>query len=72
MQHYVFLGENRSVLGVWVARDARDAVRLQLELSLTYPDCETLVRPARDYESLKAGHQDYDFAGLEPSPSALH
>jgi hypothetical protein len=66
MRHFLFVGDKREVLGVWTVDDQVAATRLQLKLGLMYPDCETVLDQAADYESLKAGHADYEFGGLEP------
>ena len=68
MRHFLFVGDKREVLGVWVADDALAGRRLRLELELKYPDCETYVDEARDYESFKAGFADYEFGEIEPAP----
>ena len=65
-RHFVFVGDKRDVLGVWVVEDSVQATRLQLQLELMYPDCETVVKSAEDFESFKARCSDYEFGDLEP------
>ena len=62
----MFVGDQREVLGVWVADDHITATKQQLQLTLTYPDCETIAEDADDYETLKEGYADYEFGDLEP------
>jgi hypothetical protein len=68
MRHYLLLGDERQVLGVWEAADDVAAARFVLKLSLSYPDCTTVIERARDFESFKAVHGDLDFDGIEPEP----
>ena len=72
MRHFLFVGDQREVLGVWVVDDEVSATRLQLNLALMYPDCETVVDNAADFESFKAGYADYEFGSLEPDPFSRH
>ena len=67
MRHFVFVGDQREVLGVWVADDIVAATRLRLELELTYPDCVMRGSDADDYETFKASHTEYEFGDIEPS-----
>lgn len=72
MKHFLFVGDNREVLGVWEVDDEVQATRLQLNLSLMYPDCETIVDNAADYESFKRGYAEYEFGNLEPDHYRVH
>jgi hypothetical protein len=71
MHHFLFVGDKREVLGVWVVEDEVSATRLQLRLGLMYPDCRTVVDEAQDFETLKAGHADYEFGAIEPDLSPV-
>ncbi|MBK6685792.1 MAG: hypothetical protein IPG45_15075 [Deltaproteobacteria bacterium] len=71
MRHYLLLGDERQVLGVWEAPDDVAAARFVLKLSLAYPECTTVVDRASDFESFKAGHGDFDFDGIEPEPVSM-
>lgn len=66
MRHYCFVGDDQDILGVWVADDEIAAARLQLNLELMYPDCETVVRKSSSYESLKQDLGHLEWGDLEP------
>ena len=66
MRSFLFVGDKREVLGVWVVDDEKVARKLRLKLELTYPDCQTIVRRSADYETLKADHDEFEFGSLEP------
>lgn len=76
MLNFVFVGDPggssalarpREVIGVWVLESEAAAQRMLLSLSLTYPDCATILQKTSDYESLKASRRgEYEFGSLEP------
>lgn len=66
MRNFLFVGDKREVLGVWVTDDDVAARRLHLKLSLMYPNCKTVVDQSADFETLKADHRQFDFGNLEP------
>jgi len=68
MRHYLLLGDQRQVLGVWETPDDVAAARFGLQLTLSYPDCTTVIERADDFETFKADHQDLNFEGIEPEP----
>jgi len=69
MQHYLLVGDEREVLGVWTADTEMSATRLKLELELKYPDCETLEAGAKDFDSFKSTAEQYDFGEIIPIPT---
>ena len=70
MRHYLLVGDQKEVLGVWMADCEMSASRLKLELELKYPDCETLKHDAQDFESFKSDiEQSYDFEDIIPIPT---
>ncbi|MCC7386312.1 MAG: hypothetical protein IT384_30995 [Deltaproteobacteria bacterium] len=66
MRNFLFVGDKREVLGVWVADSDADAKRLRLKLSLKYPNCQTIVGQSPDFEALKARYREFEFGALEP------
>ena len=70
MKHYLLVGDQKEVLGVWMVDGEMSASRLKLELELKYPDCETLERDAQDYESFKSNiDESYDLDDILPIPA---
>ncbi len=37
-----------------------------LKLSLTYPNCRTILERTADFEAFKSRYQDLEFGNLEP------
>jgi hypothetical protein len=68
MTHYLLVGDDHEVLGVWTANTELSASRLKLQLALKYPDCETLEAGAEDFESFKSSVDQYDFGDIMPIP----
>lgn len=66
MRHFLLVGDDREVLGVWEAKDATQAARLRLELSLSFPGCRTLMDIAHDFDAFKARITDYDLKDVVP------
>lgn len=66
MRHYLLVGDDREVLGVWEAEDEKHAARLRLELALSFPGCRTLMDIAQDFEAFKARVRDYDLDDVVP------
>ncbi len=66
MRHYLFVGDQHEVLGVWEVEDELSATKLSLKLSLMYPGCTTVQDHAADFETFKRGYADFNFDGLEP------
>lgn len=53
MRHYVLVGEERDVLGVWEAPDEVAAARIRLQVSLSFPGCRTEAHEADSFEAVK-------------------
>lgn len=71
MRHFLLVGDDREVLGVWEAKDAKEAARLRLELALNFPGCRTLMDIAADFEAFKARVGDYDLEHVVPEAGVL-
>jgi hypothetical protein len=69
MKNFLFVGDKREVLGVWMVDDRNVAKKLHLKLQLMYPNCQTVVDQSTDYESLKEGYSEFEFGNLEPDLS---
>ena len=68
MLNFLFVGDKREVLGVWVAETETQAKKMMLKLSLTYPNCRTFFERSTDFEALKARYRELEFGNLEPDP----
>jgi hypothetical protein len=66
MRHFLLVGDDRDVLGVWEAKDALHASRLLMELALSFPGCTTLMDRASDFEAFKRLFPDYDLEDVVP------
>ena len=66
MRHFLLVGDDHDVLGVWEAANATDAARLRLKLALSFPGCQTLADAAADFEAFKRRVKDYDLDGIVP------
>ena len=53
MRHYVLVGDERDVLGVWEAPDEVSAARIRLQVSLSFPGCRTEAHEAENFEAVK-------------------
>jgi hypothetical protein len=66
MRNFLFVGDKREVLGVWVVETEAQAKKMLLKLSLTYPNCRTILERTADFEALKSRYQELEFGNLEP------
>lgn len=71
MRHYLLLGDDGGVLGVWETGDAQTATRLRLELALSYPGCRTVLEQATSFDAFKARITDFDLEDIEPEPALV-
>lgn len=71
MRHYLLVGDDCEVLGVWEAEDEKQAARLRLELSLSFPGCLTHVDRASSFDAFKARVPDYDLEGVVPEAALV-
>lgn len=69
MRHFLLVGDDREVLGVWEAKDEKEARRLRLELALSFPGCRTLMEIAKDFDAFKSTVGDYDLEHVVPEAS---
>jgi len=69
MRHFLLVGDDRDVLGVWEAKDALHASRLLMELALSFPGCQTRMNLAQDFEAFKRLVSDYDLEDVVPEPA---
>lgn len=65
MRHYVLVGEERDVLGVWEASDEVAAARIRLQVSLSFPGCRTEAHEAENFEAVK-GRSAFDLEHVVP------
>lgn len=69
MRHFLLVGDEREVLGVWEVKDEVSAARLRLQLALSYPGCKTVIKKAKSFEEFKEDTGEYDLSGVVPEHS---
>jgi hypothetical protein len=71
MRHFLLVGDEREVLGVWEAKDEKQAARMRLELTLSFPGCRMLTEIAHDFETFKARIKDYNLEDVVPEGALI-